>query len=65
MSTAPRFEVVRTHSGWHARFIAGNGETVWTTEVLTKAVYARHAIDLLASNKSVGIFEVDERRPKP
>lgn len=28
----PRFEIVRTDAGWHARYKSANGEKVWTTE---------------------------------
>lgn len=48
MSRAPRFEVVRTDAGWHARFRAANGRIVWATEVYTRRVGAEDAVALLA-----------------
>jgi uncharacterized protein YegP (UPF0339 family) len=43
----PRYEIVRTDAGWHARFRASNGRIVWTTEVYTRRRDARNAIALL------------------
>lgn len=39
-----RFEIVRTNAGHHARFIADNGKTVWTTEVYKRRTGAVNAI---------------------
>lgn len=47
---AQHFEIVRTPDGYHGRFVAGNGEQVWTTEVLTSEANVRNAISLLAPN---------------
>ena len=43
----PRFEIVRTDAGWHARFIAANGRVVWTTEVYRHRGGAIKAINVL------------------
>lgn len=52
MKRPPRFEIVRTNvrsqQGWHARFIAGNGRIVWTTEQYDRRRSAEDAILLLA-----------------
>lgn len=42
-----RFEIIRTNAGWHTRFIAGNGKTVWTTEVYKRRRAAIAAIELI------------------
>ena len=47
---APRFEIVRTHAGHHARYGAANGRIVWTTEVYTRRGRALDAIQLLADS---------------
>ena len=47
MSRQPRFEVVRTGAGWHARFRAANGQVVWTTEVYTRRKAAERAVLLI------------------
>jgi uncharacterized protein YegP (UPF0339 family) len=52
-----RFDVVRTNAGYHARFVAANGEIVWTTEVYTQLDTALDAIDLLRGN-ALGVLEV-------
>jgi uncharacterized protein YegP (UPF0339 family) len=46
---AARFEIVRswapaTNQEWHARFVAGNGRIVWTTENYTRRGKAMDAI---------------------
>jgi len=38
------FEIVRTDDGHHARFVATNGQTVWTTESYTRKAAALHAV---------------------
>lgn len=48
MKRQPRFEVVGTDVGWHARFVAANGRTVWTTEVYERRRAAWRAIYLIA-----------------
>lgn len=60
---AARFEIVRTDAGWHGRFIAANGKTVWTTEVYTRRRAAEGAIGLLDSTLWwIGpTREIDER----
>jgi uncharacterized protein YegP (UPF0339 family) len=40
----PRFEVVRTAAGYHARFRAENGRIVWFTEVYTRRAAATRAV---------------------
>lgn len=47
MSRQPRFEVVRTDAGWHARFVAANGQTVWVTESYTRRRAAVRAIEAI------------------
>lgn len=44
---APHFEVVHADAGWHARFVAANGQTVWTTESYTRRKTAVRAVDLI------------------
>ncbi len=44
----PRFEIVRTATGWRARFRAGNGQVVWTTEVYTRRGAAENAVLCIA-----------------
>lgn len=68
----PRFEVVRTHAGFHARYIAANGKTVFTTEVYNRRRAALRAIALISESSdapgrrwlrstSVEVRDVDER----
>jgi uncharacterized protein YegP (UPF0339 family) len=59
----PRFEIVRTDSGWHVRFKGGNGEIVMTSETYTRQETAQEAIDLLLdlTEHQVETFTVDER----
>lgn len=47
-AVAPRFDVVRTDNGWHARFRASNGRVVWTTEVHTTRRRALDAVWIVA-----------------
>jgi uncharacterized protein YegP (UPF0339 family) len=47
----PRFEIVRTDAGWHARFRAANGRIVWTTEVYARRGKAVNAIQLICGRK--------------
>lgn len=65
-----RFEVVRTDSGWHSRFVAANGRIVWWTETYTRRRAAVTAIACIgdAPRYSNGrdadlieVREVDER----
>lgn len=64
MSRQPRFEVVRTAAGWHARYRAANGQIVWTTEVYKRRGKAHHAVDLLLGypfeQRLAGFTEVRE-----
>jgi uncharacterized protein YegP (UPF0339 family) len=64
MSEPSHFEVVHTGPRkFHARFVAGNGETVWVTESHTTRRAAREAIEilvLLASPSAARVREVDE-----
>jgi uncharacterized protein YegP (UPF0339 family) len=46
---AARFEVVHADAGWHARFVAANGQTVWTTESYTRRKAAFHSVELIAA----------------
>lgn len=46
----PRFEVVHTAAGRHARFVAANGRTIWWTETYTRRAGALHAIELATGN---------------
>lgn len=61
-----RFEVVHTGPRqFHARWVAGNGETVWVTESYTRRRTAHEAIAalrrFLLPNGAVEVREVDER----
>lgn len=67
-----RFEVVRTDAEqpWHARLVAGNNETVWTTEKYASKAGAENAIRVLGDltradfHKAFdNVLEVDERQP--
>lgn len=51
-----RFEIVRTDAGWHARFRAGNGQTVWTTETYTRRRAATNAVTVLGNRVQVGWY---------
>lgn len=42
-----RYDVVRTDAGWHARFIAANGRTVFVTESYTRKRAAENAIETI------------------
>lgn len=46
----PRFELVRTDAGFHARFRAANGRVVWTTEVYKRRGKAVKAVELIAGH---------------
>lgn len=48
--TDPRFEIVRTTAGRHARFRASNGQIVWTTEVYARRQAAVRAIELITGS---------------
>lgn len=74
MSRGPRFEIVRTDAGHHARLRAGNGEVVWVTEVYTRRAPAQNAVGVLArvfrsptdyAPAGVEVRDVDERTPPP
>lgn len=59
-----RFEIVQTDAEqpFHARFIAANGETVWTSENYADKRDAQHAIDMVQINASISpVSEVDQR----
>jgi uncharacterized protein YegP (UPF0339 family) len=51
MKRTPRFEIVRTDAGHHARFVAGNGRIVWTTEVYASRRRTFEAIELITGAK--------------
>jgi uncharacterized protein YegP (UPF0339 family) len=65
MSAPSHFEVVHTGPRkFHARFVAGNGETVWVTESYTTRRAAHEAIAvlvLLVVPSRERVVEVDER----
>jgi uncharacterized protein YegP (UPF0339 family) len=58
---APRFEVVATNAGHHARSIAANGQVVLTTEVYSRREAARNAIRITAQLFSVTPVFFDEQ----
>lgn len=62
-----RFDIARTSSGWHARFVAPNGQTVWVTESYTRRVAAFQAVSCLrralGTDGRVTVRVVDERGP--
>lgn len=39
-----RFEIVHTDAGWHARYVAGNNETVLVQEVVRRRAAAVNAV---------------------
>ena len=43
----PRFEIVRSDAGWHARFRAANGRIVFTSEVYTRRRAAVCAVKVM------------------
>lgn len=45
----PRYELVQTDADqpWHARFIASNGEPIWSTETYATHQDALHTIELI------------------
>jgi uncharacterized protein YegP (UPF0339 family) len=47
----PRFEVVRTDNGFHARYRARNGRIVWWTENYRRQNKAMHAITLITGGR--------------
>lgn len=51
MARKPRFEIVRTDTGHHARFVAANGRIVWWTENYQRRIKALHAIGLIAADQ--------------
>lgn len=63
----PRFEVVRSNHGWHARFRASNGRVVWWTETYTRRRAALAAVALIDTAGAADaarpsrIGDVDER----
>lgn len=64
-----RFEIVQTNAEqpWHARFVAANGEAVWSTENYADVRGAEDAVALLADALgSEALFEgVKPRREHP
>lgn len=62
--SAPRFEVVVTNAGHHARSIAANGQVVLTSEVYTRREAARNAIRITAQLFSVTPVFFDEHDGK-
>lgn len=60
--TDPRFEIVRTPVGHHARFRAANGQVVWTTEVYARRRAALEAVELITGARPTpslgGLLEV-------
>jgi uncharacterized protein YegP (UPF0339 family) len=50
----PRFEIVRTAAGWHARFRAANGRVVWVTEVYERRRAAVRAVEAIAGSAVIG-----------
>ncbi len=68
MTRQPRFEIVRTHAGWHARFRASNGRILMSSEVYTRRRAAVSAVELVARTLMVdGRVEVRDvtERGKP
>jgi len=73
----PRWELVRTAAGWHARFRSSNGNVIVSSEVYKKRASAQRAVELVTRGEMwskhvtygslvqpvVGTswFEVDER----
>lgn len=59
----PRADVVQTDAGWHGRIVAGNGEPVWSTEVLTRKETVLAAVEALcgAAESGLRVRVVDER----
>lgn len=51
--SAPRFEIARTDAGWHARFIAANGKTVWVTESYRRRKAAVNAIEVILGQQVI------------
>lgn len=49
MSRQPRFEIVHSDAGWHARFRAANGRIVWTTENYVRRRGAFDAVEAISS----------------
>lgn len=49
--TDPRFEIVRTTAGHHARLRAANSQIVWTTEVYARRRAAFRAIELITGDR--------------
>lgn len=62
-----RFDLVETDAGFHGRLVAGNGEPIWTTEVLSSEANVERAIASLRSAVDAGVRvrHVDERSGQP
>jgi hypothetical protein len=62
-----RVERVLTDAGVHGRIVGGNGEIVWTTEVLTSYANLNRAIEILGEldlsdqHLTDDVVDVDER----
>lgn len=48
--TAPRFEIVRTDAGFHARFRSNNGNIIMSSENYTRRHRALRAIELVTGD---------------
>lgn len=65
----PRWEIVRTDAGWHARYVTSNGKTIVSSEVYTRRENAVRAMwivrdDAIAhyeSRRDVEVRDIDER----
>lgn len=52
------WEIVRTDTGWHSRFVTANGRVVWWTENYRRHATAARAIQSLARWFNIPWFEV-------
>jgi uncharacterized protein YegP (UPF0339 family) len=59
VSAEPRFEIVRTSAGWHARFCASNSRIVMSSEVYTRRRGALRAVELVAGTSITQTFGGD------
>lgn len=68
----PRWEIVRTDAGFHARFRASNGRVIVSSEVYGRRTAAAHAIKVVAREFGVPwvrltteVRDIDEREVTP
>jgi len=54
-----KWQIVHTNAGWHARFVAANGEIIMWSETYTAKSHAENAISLTLT-EPITFENVDE-----